>query len=1005
MTKTRSVLLFAIILLIALMLFSCGSDDYITSHTPLEQDSPATLTNHIINPDSEVRGVWIASVYNIDYPSKNTLSSGELRGEIDHILDTCEKNNINTVFFQVRPTCDALYKSDIFPVSSFLSKNGELIFDPLEYIVEAAHKRNIYVHAWVNPLRVTMNSTDIDSLPEKSPVRENPDWAVPYADGKLYLNAAIPEVRELVADGVYEIVERYDVDGVVFDDYFYPYPVKDASGKVADFDDAAEFEKYGEGYDSVADWRRDNINKLIEMSYNAVHEADPECVFGVSPFAVWQNDDGENGGSATTNMEAYHSLYCDALAWIKGGYVDYISPQIYWSFSTTAAPFDVVARWWNAQLSGTDVKLYVSHASYKYEDGEWTDPHGELSQQISFARSLKSYRGSILYGFDELKNNTNGASDDTTSSFENEIIYTDIQSTGKSVTITSPAPGSYSTEAKTYIIGMSDPYYSLTLNGRKISQTKSGYFSVFVNLNVGENTFIFDQNGIGYAYTITYSPTSGYTPPQKSTDTVLYSLSPVSLYPATQTAMGGDILWVSCVAPYGSYVTAEIGGIVTELKQISTPTKTYDPNGYIGVTYGANAKLPKVEKGGITDCGNVKFTVYHGDGIVVAEGERVRVLGEGTMLAVCAKKDYTELKITESSSYYNDYTVQSAGMTDYAVSLYGGFYKLRMGGFVSEADVVEAEDLPSETPIITSALLSQTEGATILRLECGDKVPYNGAIDGERFVLTLYNVDAGSAPIPRIGKNPLFSDCEIVKMDDRVRYSLRLHDVKNFYGFDLTYTDGAIEVSFKNPRSLDLSSLRPLEGIDIVIDAGHGGDDPGAAGAYNYGGEKISESDLNLAIALEAEILLRRLGANVTMMRCDDTTLPLMDRVYKLEELEPDLCISVHQNSMGYSTDITRIRGTLALWCMDAGRLLSDAVGRSVADSLGRRLTDSRYQMLAMCRNPKFPAALIEVGFMTSVEEYEQMTSASGIKKAAEGIADGVIEYFARQGEYIKKYS
>ena len=108
---------------------------------------------------------------------------------------------------------------------------------------------------------------------------------------------------------------------------------------------------------------------------------------------------------------------------------------------------------------------------------------------------------------------------------------------------------------------------------------------------------------------------------------------------------------------------------------------------------------------------------------------------------------------------------------------------------------------------------------------------------------------------------------------------------------------------------------------------------------------------------------------------------------------------------MGYSTDITRIRGTLALWCMDAGRLLSDAVGRSVADSLGRRLTDSRYQMLAMCRNPKFPAALIEVGFMTSVEEYEQMTSASGIKKAAEGIADGVIEYFARQGEYIKKYS
>jgi N-acetylmuramoyl-L-alanine amidase len=374
------------------------------------------------------------------------------------------------------------------------------------------------------------------------------------------------------------------------------------------------------------------------------------------------------------------------------------------------------------------------------------------------------------------------------------------------------------------------------------------------------------------------------------------------------------------------------------------------------------------------------------------------------MLCVTAKSDYTHLKITDSSSYYNDYTVQSAGMTDYAVSLYGGFYKLRMGGFVSEEAVFETDALPSEKITISSAKLSSDGRETTLRLECDDKVPYNGAVDGERFVLTLYNVDAESAPVPKIEKNPLFAGCEIVKMSDRVRYSLKLHDPLNFYGFDLEYVDGAIEVSFNSPRAIDTSALRPLEGITIVLDAGHGGDDPGAAGAYSGDG-KISESDLNLAIALEAEVMLRKLGANVIMMRSDDTAIPIMDRVYRLEELEPDLCISVHQNSMGYSTDITRIRGTLALWCMDSGHLLSDVVGRSVADALGRRLTDSRYQMLAMCRNPKFPAALIEVGFMTSVEEYEQMTSSAGIKKAASGIADGVINYFERQGEYIKKYT
>jgi len=1002
MTKSRIITLIALFCVIALTLISCGKD-FDVSNPPLENDISAPLTNHIINPDSEVRGVWIASVYNIDYPSKNALSAGELRGEIDHILDVCERNNINTVFFQVRPTCDALYKSDIFPVSSFLSQNGELVFDPLEYIVNEAHKRNIFVHAWVNPLRVTMNSHDIESLPKGSPVRENPEWAVPYADGKLYLNAALPEVRKLVADGVYEIADRYDVDGVVFDDYFYPYPVKGADGKTADFDDAEEFKRFGEGYDTVGDWRRDNINKLIKASYDAVHKADPDCVFGVSPFAVWQNDDGENGGSATTNMEAYDSLYCDALAWINGGYVDYISPQIYWKFTNTAAPFDVVARWWNAQLAGTDVKLYISHASYRYEDGEWDNPEGELSEQISFSRSLKAYRGSILYGFDELKKNTNGAADETSSSFADEIIYTDIQSTGKGVTISSPAPESFSTEAKTYIIGMSDPYYPLVLNGKRISQTKSGYFSVFVHLNVGENTFVFDQNGVGYAYTITYSPTSGSTQPSKQGDTVLSSIAPVNLYPSTSTAIGGDILWVSCTAPYGSYVTAEIGGIVTELQQTSTPTRTYDNNGYIGVTYSANAALPKTASGEITDCGGVKFTVYHDGKIESATGERVRVLGEGAMLCVTAKDDYTHLKITESSSYYNDYTVQSAGMTDYAVSLYGGFYKLRMGGFVSEDAVVETEDFPSDKITISSANLSSEGKETTLRLECADKVPYNGAVDGGRFVLTLYNVDSDGAPMPIIEKNPLFESCEIVKMSDRVRYSLQLHDPLNFYGFDLEYVDGAIEVSFINPRTIDTTSLRPLNGINIILDAGPGGSDPGASGAYSGDG-KISESDINLAIVLESEVLLKKLGANVTMLRGSDTTLPLMDRVYTLEDLEPDLCISVHQNSMGYSTDITKIRGTLALWCMDSGHLLSDVVGRSVADALGRRLTDSRYQMLAMCRNPKFPATLIEVGFMTSVEEYEQITSAAGIKKAAQGIADGVLEYFTRQGEYIKKY-
>ncbi len=1004
MAKLKNLLTLLLIITVLLSLLSCDKDFDITI-APLDAETPEKPTNHILNPDSEIRGVWIASVYNIDYPTKNSLSAGELKGEIDYILDACERNKINTVFFQVRPACDALYDSDIFPVSSFLSESGELTFDPLEYIVEEGHRRNIYIHAWVNPLRVTMNSTDVEALPEGSPARKNPAWVVPYADGKLYLNAGIPEVRALVADGVREIVERYDVDGVVFDDYFYPYPVNDEHGAVAVFDDSEEFEKYGASFENIADWRRSNINDLVEACYNAVHDADPECVFGVSPFAVWQNNDGENGGSDTTNFEAYHSLYCDALAWIEGGYIDYISPQIYWRFDTAAAPFDVVARWWNAQLSGTDIKLYISHASYRYEDGEWSDPEGELTEQISFARSLKTYRGSIFYGYDELKRNINGASDDILTAYRDEVIYTDIQSTGTGVTVTSPASGSVTYDSKTYLIGLSDPYYPLTVNGQKISQTKSGYFSVFVTLEPGENTFIFDQNGIGYEYTVTYLTSTSPNTQPAADDTVLFSSNPVNLYPTQATAISGDILWVSCTAPYGSYVTAEIGGNVTELKQVSTPSRTYDKNGMIGVTYGANAILPKADDGEITDCGNIKFTVYYGGTTVTAEGCHVRVLGKDALLCVTANDDYTELKITETSSYYNDYTVQSARMTDYAVSLYGGFYKLRMGGFVSSSDVHETDDYPSEVIKIESAVVRSAGEKTELRLKCVDRPPYNGSVDGDRFVVTFYNVDSESAPLPKIENNPLFSDCEVIRMDDRVRYALKLHDSLNFYGFDLIYEDGEIVVEFINPQKIDTSSALPLSGISIVLDAGHGGDDPGAAGAYRVGETKISESDINLAIVKEARDMLTALGADVTLIRDSDDTVSLYDRMDFLEATEPDLCISVHQNSMNYSVDITRIRGTLGLWCMDAGRLLSDTVGRSVSAEMGRRYLGTNYQMLAMCRNPKFPAALIEVGFMTSVEEYEQMTAGIGITKAARGITGGVLDYFAAQGKFADKYS
>ncbi len=998
-------MLLSLICITLILLSSCGIQAvplHLVPMTPTEENMP---TVGIIDPSSEVRGVWIASVYNIDYPSAAGLDAATLQAEIDEIIATCLETGLNTIFFQVRPTCDALYQSELFPVSSFLSKDGTLPFDPLAYIVEKAHQNNIFVHAWVNPLRVTMNSTDVNSLPENSPARKNPDWTVPYVDGKLYLNAGIPAVRDYVAAGVREIVSGYDVDGIVFDDYFYPYPANNADGTVAQFNDEAQYQAYGAGFADKAAWRRDNINKLIAQVYEAVHTTDPDCVFGVSPFGIWQNDDGTNGGSATNGFEGYKSLHCDALAWVEAGTVDYLSPQLYWQFSSTAAPYDVLVRWWNTALENTGVDLYVSHAVYRYEEGNWTDPEGEMTEQVAFARSELSYKGSVYYGYDEIHRNIKGAAEELKALHAEDIIYTEVVSNNRSVGVSTPANGSTMTEATSYVIGYSDPTEPLYLDGKKIGRTKSGFFSVMVSLEPGTNSFVFSHKNEEYVYTLIYKPTTGSTTTGENIR-ILDGVKALSLYPTGKVTTSETSYWVSCVAPYGSSVTASLGGKTINLELVEKPSRTWDANGYVGATYGGTMPLPAAAVGQLYDAGTLTFTVTHANGTVTAAAGSFRVMGEGAKVAVKVKDRYAELKYTETSSYYNDYTVQSPGMTDYIKAQKNGFYELRMGGFIAEEWVEETTDYPADKTVISAATITDTGTKTELRLNTGDSPAYYGKMEDGKFIVTFYNIDADKAADVTVGRNDLFSASETIRLPEqnRVRYALTLHDERNFYGFDLYYENGQTVVTFRNPMTVDLTRKLPLEGVRIVLDAGHGGTDRGAAGAQLQEDMPLHEKDINLAITLQVEKLLTDLGARVELTRKTDDTLDLYARMDYLKSSEPDLSISIHQNSMGYSADITRIRGVLPLYCADAGKLLADTVGAGVADATGRYLRSTQYQMLALCRNPKFPQTLVEVGFITCVEEYEQMVTGRGITQAAEGIKEGVLEYFRRMNAYAQAF-
>lgn len=363
-------------------------------------------------------GVWVASVNNLDFPSKPGIPVAQMKEELEDIIATSKKAGLNAILFQVRPASDSLYKSELFPVSAYLTgvQGSELPdgFDPLAYMVERCHEEGIELHAWLNPYRITLGSIDkpnqdLSKLCDGHPAKEHPEWVVAYPDGKLYFNPGIQAVRDLIVDGVREVVEGYAVDGVHFDDYFYPYPQRtevDGVSVVIPYDDKKEYEESGCGL-SLDDWRRDNVNKLIKQCYDAIHSIRDNCSFGISPFAIWQNkSDACPEGMDTNGLECYSALYADFTAWVDGGYIDYINPQIYWKFDTAVARFGVILDWYDKYMEEKNIGLYAGHGLYRCDAEGW-EPD-EIPNQIAYCKEKKNCNGSVFFGYSKLKEDALG---------------------------------------------------------------------------------------------------------------------------------------------------------------------------------------------------------------------------------------------------------------------------------------------------------------------------------------------------------------------------------------------------------------------------------------------------------------------------------------------------------------------------------------------------------------------------------------------------------------------
>ncbi len=347
----------------------------------------------------EFRAAWIATVANIDWPSEPGLPVERQKAELRALLDQAAALNLNAVIFQVRPAADALYDSPYEPWSAFLTgrmgRAPEPYYDPLAFAVREAHARGLELHAWFNPFRAH-HPSDSSRISSSHVSREHPAWVVRYGD-YLWLDAGVPEARAYTLEVILDVVQRYDIDGVHFDDYFYPYP---AYADGADFPDDVSRQRYVQsgGTLSRADWRRRNVDQLIQKLYQGIKAIKPHVKFGISPFGIWQPGYPEG----TTGFNAYAQLYADARTWLREGWVDYFTPQIYYRLAQTGQPYPIMLRWWIEQ-NEQDRHIWPGNFTSRVRsEGERHWPAREIIGQIYSTRSHPGASGNVHFSMKAL---------------------------------------------------------------------------------------------------------------------------------------------------------------------------------------------------------------------------------------------------------------------------------------------------------------------------------------------------------------------------------------------------------------------------------------------------------------------------------------------------------------------------------------------------------------------------------------------------------------------------
>ncbi|MBS1919661.1 MAG: family 10 glycosylhydrolase [Bacteroidetes bacterium] len=377
--------------------------------------------NSTAQPQYEFRGVWIATVDNLDWPPRGMVNVYSQKAEFIRQLDMHLKNGMNAVIVQVRPAADAFYPSQFEPWSQWLTgtqgKRPTPYYDPLQFMIEETHKRGMEFHAWCNPYRADFK-IDSSSIAPAHITRIHPEWFITYGNTK-YFDPANKNAQKFVVSVIRDLVSRYDVDAVHMDDYFYPYRI---TGK--EFPDSLSYANSGSNLNKD-DWRRSNVDSIIKKISIAIKQEKPWVQFGVSPFSVWRNKDQDPDGSDShSGQNNYDDLYANILLWLKEKWIDYVAPQLYFEIGNNRVDFEKMLDWWSKHSYGRH--LYIGMGVYRAAgnpatNSPWKNPN-ELPNQIKLLRQYPDVQGSIYFSSKSFYKNPNGWNDSLQNNYYNKHV-------------------------------------------------------------------------------------------------------------------------------------------------------------------------------------------------------------------------------------------------------------------------------------------------------------------------------------------------------------------------------------------------------------------------------------------------------------------------------------------------------------------------------------------------------------------------------------------------------